>query len=303
MQEKASDNTGYWSDEMTKDFVNAPHWSIEKWVSVPAKGGGQKKRLQYCVNPNYPHQFLYLRPIHGHSGSTINPALQDNVLLPDGFTEYIHHVGNGKELRSRVTHGLIPGGVSLRTGRQAVFFTIVNPMDNQDGLGETLCDLSQARIAPCKNTWKQFQDTVFWCNLKFAQQRGLQFYQSRSNAVILYDTLPAEFTEKAICMKTKDQLYKRKSVILRPRVFLEANSQSGSQDLPVQQARSSCESQQDAESYGETRSNIADYRILEKSISTVKLQHRDLRTLQHHCLDCNALSEIGIIYCSCGRNL
>ena len=112
---------------------------------------------------------------------------------------------NGKELRSIVNHGLIPGGVSLRTFRQAVFFTIVNPMENQDGLGN-LFDLSQARIAPYKNTWKPFQNTVCWCNLKLAQQRELQFYQTRSNAGILYDTLPAEFIEKAICMKTKDQL-------------------------------------------------------------------------------------------------
>ena len=94
-------------------------------------------------------------------------------------------------------------------GRQAVFFTVVNPMDNQDGLGETLCDLTQATIAPYKNTWKRFQNTVYWCNLKLAQQRGLQFYQTRSNAVVLYDTLPAEFIDKAICMKTKDQLYQR----------------------------------------------------------------------------------------------
>ena len=48
-------------------------------------------------------------------------------------------------------------------------------------------------------------------------------------------------------MKTKDQLYQRESVILRPCVILKANSQSGSQDLPVQEARSSWESQQDAE--------------------------------------------------------
>ena len=150
-----------------------------------AKGGGQKKRFQYCLNPNYPHQFLYFRAIQGHSGSTINPALQDNVLLPEGFTEYIYQVGNGNELRSIVNHGLIQGGVSLRAGRQAVFFTVVNPMDNQDGLGETPCELSQARIAPYKNTWKLFQNTVFWCTLKLAQQRGLQFYQTRSNAVIL----------------------------------------------------------------------------------------------------------------------
>ena len=45
--------------------------------------------------------------------------------------------------------------------------------------------------------------------------------------------------EKAICMKTKDQLYQRESVILRPRVVLKANSQRGSQDLPEQEARSS----------------------------------------------------------------
>ena len=73
-------------------------------------------------------------------------------------------------------------------------------------------------------------------------------------------------------MKTKDQLYPRESVILRPRVVLRANSQSGSQDLLVQEARSSWESQQDAESYVETRSNTAAYRIPGILISTVKLQ-------------------------------
>ena len=217
------------------------------------------------MNPNYPQKFLYLRAIQGHSGSTINPALQDNVLLPEGFPEYIYHVGNGKELMSI-------GRVSLRTGRQAVFYTIANPIVYQDGSGKTSCDLSPARIAPSKNTWKRFQNTVFRCNLKLAQQRGLRFYQTRSNAVILYDTLLAEFIEQAICMKTKDQLYQREGMILRLRVVLKANSQSGSQDLAVQEARSSWESQQDAERYGETRSNTADHRIPGISISTVKLQ-------------------------------
>ena len=67
-KKKQSDNTGHWSDEMKKHFVNAQHWSIEKWVSVLAKGGGQKKRFQYCLNPDYPYRFLYLRAIQGHSG-------------------------------------------------------------------------------------------------------------------------------------------------------------------------------------------------------------------------------------------
>ena len=108
-----------------------------------------------------------------------------------------------------MNHGLIPGGVSLKTGRRVVFFTVVSPMDNQDCPGETLCDLSLARIVPYKNTWTHFQDTVFWCNLKLAQQRGL----NKIKRSILYDTLFAEIIEKAICMKTKDQLYQSESVI------------------------------------------------------------------------------------------
>ena len=146
-------------------------------------------------------------------------------------------------------------------------------MDDQNGLGETLCDLSQPRIAPYKSTWKRLQNTVFWCNLELAQERGLRFYQTRSHAVVLYDTLPAEFIEKAVCMKTKDQLYQKESSIPRlPRVVLKANSQCGLQDLPVQEARSSWEPQNDAKSYGETCSNIVDYRIPGISLSTVKQQ-------------------------------
>ena len=48
-----------------------------------------------------------------------------------------------------MNHGLIPGGVSLRTGRQAVFFTVVNSMDNQDGSGElhATCQKQESRHA------------------------------------------------------------------------------------------------------------------------------------------------------------
>ena len=104
---------------------------------------------------------------------------------------------------------------------------------------------------------------------------------SNNNAVILFDTLLAEFIENAICMKTKDQLFQRESVILRSRVVLKTNSQGGSHDLLVQEARSSWESQEDAESYGETPSNTADYRIPAKSISTVKLQDARRQKQRH----------------------
>ena len=81
--------------------------------------------------------------------------------------------------------------------------------------------LSQARIALIQEILgNHFQDTLFWCNSKLAQQRGLQFYQTRSNAVVLYDTLSAEFIEKAICIKTEEQLNDRESA--RPRVVAQS---------------------------------------------------------------------------------
>ena len=102
---------------------------LEDWISTLAKGGRAKKRFQYCVNPNSSNQFQYLRAIQGHSGdNAVDPVLQDNVLLPKGFTECICHVGNASELNSEMD--LIPGGKSLKRGRQAVFFTTVNPMDD-----------------------------------------------------------------------------------------------------------------------------------------------------------------------------
>ena len=84
-----------------------------------------------------------------------------------------------------------------------MFFTTVNPMEDDDGMGETPRDLTKPWIAPYKNTWKHFQNTVYRCNLKVAQGRGLQFDQTRSHATVLCNTLPAVCIEKAVCVKTK----------------------------------------------------------------------------------------------------
>ena len=57
-----------------------------------AGGGGNKKRFQYCTDPSG-QEILYLRALQGHSGrNPIDPTLQDNVLIPDNFFEYIYHL-------------------------------------------------------------------------------------------------------------------------------------------------------------------------------------------------------------------
>ena len=60
-------------------------------------------------------------------------------------------------------------------------------------------------------TWKKHQNTVYWVDIKFAQKRGLKFYQPRSNAIILYNILPACCMPKVVRMET-GEIKKRKSI-------------------------------------------------------------------------------------------
>ena len=54
---------------------------------------------------------MYLRALQGHSGrSLIDPSLQDNVIIPDGFFKYIYHVGCAINLHSIMNSGLLLGG-------------------------------------------------------------------------------------------------------------------------------------------------------------------------------------------------
>ena len=106
-------------------------WPVNDWITYLAKGGGQKKRFQYWLNPHSSKLFLYFRAIQGHSGNNlVDPTLQDNVLLPEDFTEYINHVENVSEIYSIINSGLIRWGKSLKGERPSVFFTAVNPTDD-----------------------------------------------------------------------------------------------------------------------------------------------------------------------------
>ena len=58
----------------------------------------------------------------------------------------------------------------------------------------------------------------------------MQFYQTRSHAIVLYNTLPATCFEKAVCMKTNDELFHRLCLPARfPLPLQKPNSRSGRQ--------------------------------------------------------------------------
>ena len=166
------------------------HWSDEKWKSELAGGGGHKKRFQYCTDMSG-QEILYLRALQGHSGrNPIDPSLQDNVLIPNDFFEYIHHKGCAINLHSILNLGLIPAGHN-QSKIQTVFFTSVDPK-NMEHKDPDVINLGALRLAWYKQkVWKKHHNTVYWIDIKLAQKKEFKFFQTRSNVIILYDTLPA----------------------------------------------------------------------------------------------------------------
>ena len=94
---------------------------------------------------------------------------------------------------------LILGGQNL-SNRQTVFFLLVHPMDKEHKDPEKV-DLEAPRLAQYMHkSWKKHQNTVYWVDINLALKKGLKVYQTRSNATILHETLPAYCIPKAIMM-------------------------------------------------------------------------------------------------------
>ena len=64
--------------------------------------------------------------------------------------------------------------------------------------------------------WKRHQDAVYWVDINLALKKGLTFYQTRSNAIILHETLPAYCIPKVVRLKTGELLYEKVSMSPRP---------------------------------------------------------------------------------------
>ena len=194
-------------DYLQNHFVYSQHSSDEKLKSSVARGGGNKKIYQYCSDSS--SKILYPRALQGHSGrNLVDPSLQDNVLIPDGFFKYIFDVRCAINLHSIINSGLILGGQNL-SKRQTVFFLLVDPMDKEHKDTEKI-DLEAPRLARYMHkAWKKHQNTVYWVDIKIAQKKGLKFYQTRSNAIILYNTLPAYCIPKVVRMKAAEIIYEK----------------------------------------------------------------------------------------------
>ena len=171
-----------------------------------AAGGGPKRRYQYCTDAS--GTIVYFRALQGHSGRNLNdPSLQDNVIIQRGLFHHIYHIGCAFNLHSIIHNGLILGGQDS-SRRQTVFFLPIDLRDKDHEDREHI-DFSVPRRAQyLHSAWKKHQDAVFWVDVDLAIRKGLTFYQTRSNAIIL---IP-----KVVRLKTGEVLYEKSYMSFRP---------------------------------------------------------------------------------------
>ena len=147
-----------------------------------------------------------------------------------------------------------------------MFFTAVNPMYARQDLEGVEYDLDKPRIAPYEHTWKAHHNTVYWCNLKLAQRKGLQFSQTRSHAMTLSSTLPVVYT------KIGEELYCKVHQSPRLlRVTLVPNSQHDEKDVLITDSRNSDDCENEVHKHrGTCSSSRVDFRISGIPHSTVE---------------------------------
>ena len=57
---------------------------------------------------------------------------------------------------------------------------------------------------------------MYWVDIQLAQRKGLKFYRTRCNAIILYDILPTYCISKVVVMKSEEITYQKVYVSPRP---------------------------------------------------------------------------------------
>ena len=183
------DNDGaieFWriKDNFQKHFLYWHHWSDEKWKNSMA--GGVLLILHYRT------MSLFWTV---SSGTFITSDVQ-SVYIPSSIQDWL-------------------SGGQILSNRQTVFFLPVDSMEKEHKDPDTI-DLEAPRLAQYMHkALKKHQNTVYWVDINFALKKGLKFYQTRSNAIILHETLPAYCKPTVVRMETGE--VKHEMVYASPR--------------------------------------------------------------------------------------
>ena len=173
---------------------------------VLRSGQDQRKGFNILVKPNSSEHFLYFRAIQEHSGGIlVDLTLQENVLLPDDFAEYMYHIVYVSENTFNNEKWIDPRRKRSQEGQAIRVLHCSEPDGRRSKNGRRSTRFGQTTGRTVQTSWRSLHNTLYWCSVKLAQRKGLHFCQTRSHAIVLFNTLPAICIEKMVCMKTKEE--------------------------------------------------------------------------------------------------
>ena len=176
--------------------------------------GSSKKRVECCMDHKI--SLLYFRAIQGHSGGLpIMPELMGYTSIPYNWKEYIFHKGCLWDVQSILGSGLIPGGKESDKAPLAVFFTPLNPFDENPDEEELHDDYTIPQKVHYHSHWERNQVAVYWIKISRAQEQGLQFWQTKSFAIITHNLVPGDCMYRVISEK-RDRVLFEKLATSRP---------------------------------------------------------------------------------------
>ena len=158
------------------------------WKRLQNKGHTfPQKRIEYCEDST---NFLaYFRAIQGHSGGRpIDPELMGCVRMPQGIfvTEVVLSAFN---LSWRMDWFRVD--MEATKGRQTVFFTPLNPFGSDSDDEEPVMITHFLKKRHYHSHWKRNKDAVCLVKLSRAQDQEMQFWQTKSYAIIVHSPVPA----------------------------------------------------------------------------------------------------------------
>ena len=135
------------------------------------------------------------------------------------------HLPRGSSTRSILHCRNWISGKRKRTKRRKtkIFFTPLDPFNSDADEAESVTNTTKPRKVKYQMRWRPEQDAVYWIHLSTAQDAGLEFFQTGSNAISTYQSVPKECVVKVVSESVKRELFARQltprerpEVTLRP---------------------------------------------------------------------------------------
>ena len=136
------------------------------------------------------------------------------LLLRAASSQYIYHVGCAINLQSIINSGLIPERTKFEQKTDSILSGLWILWTKNTRILTRSTWEHRVQHSTCTKHGRNMKTLCIGFNL--SQKKWLKFYQTRSNAIILHETLPACSVPKVVRMETGEVIYEKVYASPRP---------------------------------------------------------------------------------------